>query len=199
MRTASARLVRLRHGVALVAVLGVEGWLYREYAALGTQFHFWLHLLLGGYLGLALLTTARLVRPLWQVRGHEAAFFGHVWSAAPDVVFLSLGLLHAYWMDAFALHITAHVLWPSPLLVALALWGLAVLALLLVRLGRRRGAGLVLGGSLVLLGGAVVLHTPIPSTLNEVRELQQDGGLLAALREGRWTCTATGLAGVGPP
>jgi hypothetical protein len=31
-----------------------------------------------------------------------------VYSALPDVLFLGVGLLHALWMDVFALHISVH-------------------------------------------------------------------------------------------
>jgi len=37
-----------------------EAWMYDRYAALGAQFHFWLHGLFGAALGLAALTLFRL-------------------------------------------------------------------------------------------------------------------------------------------
>ena len=161
---------------------------YARYAESGAEFHFWLHALLGGALGLALLTLLRLrwpreARP-W--RAHEATRAGHLYSAVPDVLFLVLGALHVAWMDVFALHITAHFLWPQPLAAAFVLWALAVAAWAAMRVDRRRTAVALLVFAGAFLGSALVLREPAPTTLQEVLE----GGSNGALGEQAlsWVC-----------
>lgn len=171
-RTARVRLTA-------VALVSVEVYFYARYAESGAEFHFWLHALLGGALGLVLLTLLRLwrrreARPL---RAHEAGLAGHLVSAVPDVLFLVVGVLHAAWMDVFVLHITAHFLWPGPLPAALALWTLAVAAWTSVRLGARRVAQACLLASVAFLAAALILRDPLPRTLAEVREDGSGGSL----------------------
>ncbi len=177
----------VRHGAALVVLVGGEAYFYLRYVQLGAQFHFWLHALLGGALGLGLLVLARLVRPglarPW--RAGEAGLVGHLWSAVPDVLFLAAGVLHVAWMDVFSLHITAHFLWPGPLLAALVLWGSTVLAWTAERLGERRlAAGALLLG-VAFLGVAVALRAPLPTTLQQVIDQGSNGG---AGRAWGWVC-----------
>lgn len=149
------------------AVIAVEVWLYLRYAELGAQFHFWLHGLFGGAIGLGLLAAWRLVRPT-ALSPWGPGFLGHLYSAFPDVLFLSAGIVHMYWMDAFAFHISLHFI-PAPLWWML---GVFVLALSGERLAahRRRAATL---GALMLSVGAVVLglalRAPLPDTLQDVR------------------------------
>lgn len=180
-----------RQRVAAVLVVAVELYFFARYAENGALFHFWLHLLLGGWLGLGLLTVHRLVRRrASQVRPWNAGFFGHMYSAVPDVLFLAAGLLHAAWMDVFALHITAHFLWPNALVAGLVLWSLAVLAHAAAVCGARRLAtGALLGGVAVLAVG-VAFRAPLPSTLGELREQRTAWQQLAS---SEWLCTAIPL------
>lgn len=162
---------RRRHQLTAVGLAAVEVWFFVRYAAGGALFHYWLHGLLGGALGLWLLTVARLLWPRGEARQwrtHEATLMGHLWSAVPDVLFLTAGLLHATWMDVFSLHITAHFLWPGPLLAALVLWTLSVAGWVAVRLGARRTAASALLVAVAFLSVAVALRQPLPRTLEQV-------------------------------
>ena len=99
-----------RHYLGAAVVLLAEAYLYWHYAQLHAGFHYWLHGLLGAALGLDGLTGARLVTALRRptlgqppVRGclltaWEAAALGHLYAAFPDILFLTLGLPHGYWM-----------------------------------------------------------------------------------------------------
>ena len=185
----SARAVR---GLSLAAVAGVEVYFFARYAANGAQFHYWLHLLLGGYLGVGLLALRRLTRGRRsRVRGWQAGFLGHLYSVVPDVLFLTVGLLHAAWMDVFALHITAHFLWPNALVAGLVLWTLAIGGYVAAVLGTRRTAAAALTASLAFLGLAVALRTPLPSTLDETRrQSESQAALRAMLADPAYLCTA---------
>ena len=186
-RAAALRLSR-RQRLAAFLVITVELYFFYRYAENGALFHFWLHLLLGGWVGLGLLTVHRLAtRRASRVRPWNAGYFGHMYSAVPDVLFLAIGLLHAVWMDVFALHITAHFLWPNALVAGLVLWSLAVLAHGAAVWGARRlAAGALLAG-LVFLTAGVSLRAPLPSTLGELRGDRQ------ALVSDAWLCTAIPL------
>ena len=189
MRAAAQRVSR-RQKVAAVLVLAVELYFFYRYAENGALFHFWLHALLGGWVGLGLLTVHRLVtRRRSHVRPWNAGFFGHMYSAFPDVLFLMVGLLHVLWMDAFALHITAHFLWPNALVAGLVLWSLAVLAHVAAVWGARRLAAGALAASVAVLAVGVAFRAPLPSTLGELRQ-QQAWQVLAA---SDWLCTALPL------
>lgn len=48
--------------ITAVLVAVTEGYLHVRYAALGAQFHFWLHGLVGAALGVSALTAVRAVR-----------------------------------------------------------------------------------------------------------------------------------------
>jgi hypothetical protein len=159
-----------RQALAAVAVVLTEVYFFARYAQNGALFHFWLHLLLGGWVGLSLLAVRRLTRRTRsRVHAWHAGFFGHMYSALPDVLFLAVGLLHATWMDLFALHITAHFLWPNALAAGLVLWTLAVLGVVAAVWGARRLAAAALLASVLFLGSAVLLRAPLPSTLGELR------------------------------
>lgn len=178
-----------RNGIAAIAVAGTEVYFFVRYAENGALFHFWLHLLLGGYVGLGLFAVRRLIRRTCsRVRPWHAGFFGHMYSAAPDVLFLAAGVLHATWMDLFALHITVHFLWPNALVTGLVLWTLAVLAVVAAVWGARRTAVGALVASVAFLVPAVGLRAPLPSTLGEVR-----AGTAAStwqqLAASGWLCT----------
>jgi hypothetical protein len=178
-------------GLAAVAVAVTEVYFFARYAENGALFHFWLHLLLGGWVGIGLLAVHRLARRTRsRVRPWHAGFFGHLYSALPDVLFLAVGLLHAAWMDLFALHITAHFLWPNALVAGLVLWGLAVLGLVAAVWRAPRLAAGALLASLVFLGSAIALRAPLPSTLGELRaEATAQQPLWQTLASSDWLCS----------
>lgn len=192
---------RARTGLAVAVVAGVELYLLVRYAANGATFHYWLHLLLGGYLGIGLLVLRRLrrTRPA-RLRSWQAGFLGHLYSATPDVMFLAVGLLHERWMDVFALHITAHFLWPNALLAGLVLWTLVVVAYVAAVFGARRCSALGLLSSLAFLAVAVTLRAPLPTTLEQARE-QAAGrqALRALLSSPQWLCGAVPVVRDLPP
>jgi hypothetical protein len=180
-----------RQRVAAVLVITVELYFFYRYAENGALFHFWLHLLLGGWVGLGLLTVHRLLtRRGSRVRPWNAGFFGHMYSALPDVLFLAAGLLHATWMDVFALHITAHFLWPNALVMGLVLWTLAVLAHGAAVWGARRLASVALVAGIAFLLLGVSLRAPLPSTLGQLRAQDAAWQQLAG---SDWLCTAIPL------
>ena len=159
-----------RRAVWPLAVLAVEAVLFSRYRSYGALWHFWLHALLGGALGFTVLTVVALARrqPVGGTAPWRAAAGGHLYSAMPDVLFVAAGVLHAWWMDVFALHMTAHFL-PSPLLSLFAVFALALFGWAAVTTGRRGVAMGCIGCSVVLGAGLVALRTPPPSTLDEVR------------------------------
>ena len=190
-RAADVRMSR-RQRVAAVLVVAVEVYFFIRYAENGALFHFWLHLLLGGWVGLGLLTLHRLAtRRTSPVRPWNAGFFGHMYSAVPDVLFLMIGLLHYLWMDVFALHITAHFLWPNALVAGLVLWTLAVLAHGAAVCGGRALAAGALATSLAFLATGIALRAPLPSTLEELRE--SEASSWQALARSDWLCAAIPL------
>ncbi|WP_219416393.1 hypothetical protein [Pseudonocardia nigra] len=167
----------IRSWVAGAAVIALEVLLYLEYARLHGQFHYWLHGLIGAALGLAALATARLIsrrrgdatiRP--RVTPWEAAFVGHLYSALPDFLFLGGGVLHDYWMDVFAFHITAHFV-PAPILTALALFLLALAGYALATTGRPRPipTAAALGAGAVLAIVALIAAAPVPDDVQDLR------------------------------
>jgi hypothetical protein len=164
-----------RNIIGATVVLAAELYLYLRYASLDGEFHYWLHGLIGWALGLLALTAVRLRRPTpgrsrgFSVTPWEAAGVGHLYSAVPDILFLSAGVLHARWMDAFALHITVHFV-PAPVLTGLAVFLLSVGAYGLVMTRRRRSAagGLLAGVATFTL--ALGFAAPIPTSIQDLRE-----------------------------
>lgn len=161
----------VRRRVTLVLVVLFEVWLYREYAELGAQFHFWLHSLFGGALGVAGLTLLRVARRRRDgpVAPWETGWIGQLYSAFPDILFLGFGVLHMLWMDVFALHITLHFV-PRPLLTMWALFTLTLLGYGLAMSGRPRPALAVLGVSGAVLVAVVAAAPGLPDTIGEVRD-----------------------------
>jgi hypothetical protein len=108
-----------------------------------------------------------------RVRGRlapwEAGALGHVYSAFPDVLFLTFGVLHVYWMDVFALHISLHFV-PRPLLTQLVLFALSLVAYTLSADQQRRPSYAALGGVAVVLGIAMLMRYPVPDTLADLRD-----------------------------
>jgi hypothetical protein len=172
----------IRNVLGAAVLLAAELYLYLRYAALDGQFHFWLHGLLGWALALVVLTALRLraggsARPA-RVTAWEAVGLAHLYSAFPDIMFLTGEVLHARWMDVFALHITVHFI-PAPVLTALVLFLLATACYGLAMSRRRRAAagGLIAAGA--TLAVAVTFAAPLPSSIEDLRD------------DPRLACTAT--------
>lgn len=164
------RPARWSPGLALFAA--TEVYLYTRYAALGTQFHFWLHALVGGGIGFAGLTVAALVRrrPLPR-RGLLAVgawiLAAHLYAVFPDILFIAADALHVPWMDVFALHITIHFI-PLPILTTAVVFFAALGAWTAAALGRRRLAAGALIVVTAVAGAGLGLRSPIPRSLAEV-------------------------------
>ena len=120
----------MRTVISAAAVVTVEVGLWWRYAQMGAEFHFWLHGLLGGAIGVAAATVWALARGRRPGAVWGSGFAGHVWSAFPDVLFISAGILHQLWMDAFAFHIAIHLI-AAPLVTMLGVFALTLLAWLL--------------------------------------------------------------------
>lgn len=162
--------MRTRRVVTATLVLAFEIWLYTEYAALGAQFHFWLHTLFGAALGLVALTLLRLVRRRQDGRTApwEAGWLGQFYSIFPDILFLTFGVLHMMWMDVFALHISLHFV-PRPLLAMWVLFTLSLVGYGLSRAGYRLSATVTLGVFAAVGAFAIALAPDMPVRLDEVR------------------------------
>lgn len=165
------RLVRFsyRHLMTTGLILAVEILFYRQYAHLGAEFHFWLHGLFGAALGVSAVTTWRLMtNKTVPVTAWEAGFVGHVYSAVPDILFIAVGILHMYWMDVFALHISVHFI-PAPIPTMLGLFILSLLAYGWASDGRRKLAIACLGLAGVVLCVSLLFRHPIPTSLRHLQ------------------------------
>jgi hypothetical protein len=171
----------VRHVITAVVVVAVESYLYWRYRALGAEFHFWLHGLFGAAIGVATTTGWALLRRRRPGAVWGPGFAGHVYSAFPDALFLSAGILHALWMDAFAFHIALHLI-PAPLITMLGVFALTLLAWLSASLDRPRMAvaGLVLAVGVTTV--ALLVAPDIPSTVEQIRDAPEIA-LLCPLRE----------------
>jgi hypothetical protein len=160
-----------RHWASFVLVLVFEVWLYTKYAALGAEFHFWLHTLFGAALGLVALTLLRLARRrrAGSVASWEAGWLGQLYSVFPDILFLAFGVLHMLWMDWFAFHISLHFV-PRPLLTMWLLFTLALAAYGLASVGRRMLSASVLLSCVGIAALALALAPDVPVTLGEIRD-----------------------------
>ncbi len=164
-----------RRWISLALVVLTEGCLYYRYTQLGAQFHFWLHGLFGAALGLAALTILRIVRASRHgddpargaVTSWEAGWLGHLYSAAPDFLFLGFGVLHVLWMDVFAFHITLHFI-PAPLVTMLMLFALTLAGYGLAASRRRWPALGTLALGTGVLAVSLVVAAPIPGSLAEL-------------------------------
>ncbi|MBC7708214.1 hypothetical protein H7Y63_03255 [Polaromonas sp.] len=157
------------HLVTTSVILIFEILFYRQYAHLGAEFHFWLHGLFGASIGLCALTIWQLCTKRGsRLSGWEAGALGHLYSAIPDIIFVATGVLHMYWMDILALHISIHFI-PSPIATMLAIFLLCLLSYVLVQ-GKYRWIGcIVLGLAGVILAVALWHRQPIPTTLQQVK------------------------------
>ena len=156
-----------RWAVPLVVVI-FEAWLYNQYAALGAQFHYWLHGLFGGALGAWAATAVVMLSRRRTANMWSAGVLGHLYSALPDVLFLAFGTLHYLWMDVFAVHISLHFI-PAPLATMFAVFAVSVGSWAAAVLGRRPVAGAGMTAAVLITAVAVVVREPIPDTLQEVR------------------------------
>lgn len=158
-----------------VAVLtaAVEAYLVARYAEFGALFHYWLHGLYGVAAGLVVTAVVAALRRRRQRAGGAAliaaALLGHLFFAAPDIVFLALDTPHAGWMDVFGAHITVHFV-PLPVLSAFVAFALAVCAGAAAALRRRAAALATAGGVAVLFAVGLLLARPLPATLEDVRD-----------------------------
>jgi hypothetical protein len=162
----------IRNVLGAAALLAGELYLYLRYGSLDGQFHFWLHGLLGWALGLSVLAVLRLraggsARPA-RVTAWEAVGLAHLYSAFPDILFLTGEVLHARWMDVFALHITVHFI-PAPVLTALVLFLLATAGYGLAMSRQRRAAAGGLIAASATLAVAVAFAAPLPSSIEDLR------------------------------
>lgn len=153
--------------IVATAVIAIEAYLYTQYAALDAQFHFWLHGLFGAALGLVALAAFRMTIGT-RATPWGPGFLGHVYSALPDVLFLTFGVLHALWMDVFAFHISLHFIpWPLPTMLVVF-----TLALAAERAAAHRRPAVALGavaaGATLLVIG-LALRSPLPETLHDLR------------------------------
>ncbi|MDP8978118.1 MAG: hypothetical protein M3N17_06010 [Actinomycetota bacterium] len=171
-------MIRAARVLVPALVLAAEGYLFVEYTRFGALIHFWVHGLLGAALGFGVLTV-------WYLRagaagpggGTPAAVWvaglaGHLYAAAPDVLFVAADLVHQWWMDVFALHVSIHFI-PAPPAVLLAVFSLALAGWAAAVLGRRRTAATTLAATLVLVVAALALRDAPPTTLRELRQTPQ--------------------------
>ncbi|WP_341251313.1 hypothetical protein [Euzebya pacifica] len=171
----------MRTVISAAAVVTVEVGLWWRYAQMGAEFHFWLHGLLGGAIGVAAATVWALARGRRPGAVWGSGFAGHVWSAFPDVLFISAGILHQLWMDAFAFHIAIHLI-AAPLVTMLGVFALTLLAWLLASWGRPALAGGAIGLAAGVTTVALLLAPGIPTSIEQLRESPQIA-LLCPLRD----------------
>ncbi|MBW3602101.1 MAG: hypothetical protein KY434_05310 [Actinobacteria bacterium] len=164
--------------LAPALVLAVEGYLFAEYARFGALIHFWIHGLLGAALGFAVLAVWYLRAGAGDRRSGNpgtvwvAGLAGHLYAAAPDVLFVAADLVHQWWMDVFALHVNIHFI-PAPPAVLLVVFTLALAGWAAAILGRRRTATTTLLAMLVLVVSAMALRGAPPTTLHQLRKAPQ--------------------------
>lgn len=159
----------MRRWLIPLLVIAIEVALYRRYAVLGAQFHFWLHGLSGAALAFVLLTLVGLARRRPPAGVWAAGLGGHVYSAFPDVLFLLGGVVHTYWMDVFAFHVALHFV-PAPLLTMFVVFALSLCAWAAVSLGWRRVAEGLTVAAVAVTAVALLARQPVPATLQQVRE-----------------------------
>lgn len=160
-----------RHLISASLIVIVESLFYRQYAHLGAEFHFWLHSLFGAALGIMALVLWQLLRPNRQTKlsAWEAGFIGHFYSAVPDILFITFGVLHMYWMDIFALHISIHFV-RQPVLTMLILLLLALLAYGLVQSNKRTLGLSCVGVWFLILSLSLLFRYPIPQNLMQLQQ-----------------------------
>lgn len=167
---------RIGYLLVVSAVIALESYLFLRYAEVGALFHFWLHGLFGAAIGWAVLALVqlRLPRERRSVRSMVwvAALIGHLYSAAPDVLFLTLDQVHQPWMDLFALHIGIHFL-PAPLLTTFTVFSLALAPWASAVLAGDWIAVVLLAAVVAPTGIAWVARDAPPATLEELHQSPQ--------------------------
>lgn len=172
-----------RHTATAAVIVFIEVLLYGRYAAIDAEFHFWLHGLFGASLGLISLSIWMLCKPKSKsISPFEAGFAGHIYSAVPDIIFMMFGVLHMYWMDVFALHISVHFI-PSPVPTMLAVFLLSLMSYGLVSDGRRRAGIVLLLIAAVITAIALMTRTPVPTTLQAFKTYDHNHAWLCPIVE----------------
>lgn len=162
-----------RHVLTACLIIFAEVIFYRQYASLDAEFHFWIHGLFGAAIGLTAVTLWSLVkRKPAAISGWEAGALGHIYSAVPDILFVAFGVLHMYWMDIFALHISIHFL-PAPVATMLIIFLLALIAFGLSADGYRKASSGCLVVALIILSTALFFKSPVPTNLREIQSHNQ--------------------------
>lgn len=154
-----------------LALVAMEALFVSRYLHYGAMWHFWLHALMGAAAGLTLLTLIALWRRQ-RVRGAapwRAVIGGHVFSAMPDILFITVGVLHFWWMDVFAVHISVHFI-PAPLLSLYVLLAISVTGWAAVTLGHRRSAAALVAVTVVAAAVLLAFREEPPRTLEGVRD-----------------------------
>lgn len=160
----------MSNAVTTGVVVLVEGYLFWRYQQLVAEFHFWLHALFGGAIGVAADTGWALVRRQRPRAVWGAGFAGHVYAAFPDALFLTAGILHHLWMDVFAFHIVIHFI-PAPLVTMLGVFALSLVAWLLARWQRPAAAVTALSLAIGVTTVALFVAPSLPTTVEELREV----------------------------
>ena len=159
-----------RHLATASLIVLVEVLFYRQYAHRSAEFHFWVHGLFGAALGILVLTVWQLSRPHkpTTVSAWEAGAIGHLYSAVPDILFIAVGVLHMYWMDVFALHISLHFV-HQPILTMLGLFLLSLAAYGCLQSGHRRVTYYIVASWLLVLSVSLVFRNPVPQNLIQLQ------------------------------
>lgn len=162
-----------RHILTACLVVFFEVILYRQYASLDAEFHFWLHSLFGAAVGLSAVSIWKIIKGKSAgISGWEAGALGHIYSAVPDIIFIAFGVLHMYWMDVFAIHISIHFL-PAPVATMLIIFLLSLVAYGLSAEGHRKSATYCLVIAASVLSVSLLFKSPVPSNLKEVQQHNQ--------------------------
>lgn len=159
----------MRRIAVLAAYAGLGALQYAvavAYLGRGTWWHYLLHQLIGWGLGLAVAGVVMALRRGLVVPPVGAAMLGQLVSITPDLMFKYLRMPHTQAMDLWVGHISIHR-GPSPVLVALGVLLLGGWSWLGAAAGRPRTA-LALGvAAAVVLTGACLLATPLPTRLRD--------------------------------
>jgi hypothetical protein len=145
----------------IVGIAAVEAVLLAFYLYWDASFHWLLHLLVGGSIGLLAATAGAAPRGLRTGALVPVVTVGHLIAAVPDILF-RLGVPHQHWMDLFAWHLESHFA-PGGLLTWYLVFLVCLGANLLLQY-RRRSWPVV--AALVSAGTALALaHERVPTEL----------------------------------
>lgn len=170
-----------RHIITTSVIVIAETLFYRQYAHVGAEFHFWLHGLFGAALGVGAVTLWSIIkRSNSKLSPWEAGVLGHFYSALPDILFVGAGVLHMYWMDIFALHISIHFI-PHPVATMLVIFLISLGAYGFARESHYRAASILLGSAVVVLAVSLVLREPVPRNLYQLQSHRNGYGWLCPM------------------